>query len=282
MTIQNQNSPQDIQEGEKKNYLFILPNAFTLAGVFCGFYAILGSVTENGQESLYQAAVAIFFAGFFDMFDGRVARLTKTQSDFGVQLDSLADVVSFGVAPAIVVYKWALWPLGTLGFCGAFFFMACGAIRLARFNVMALGAQKPSKYFVGLPIPLAASMLIVLVIAHFKLFGNLPVQKNLLVFALVVFLGLLMVSQVPYWTFKDMRLNPKVVFIILSGAVLIWGLSIHFPVSILLAFLLGSYILAGLLRFFMGGLMKKSLFWLVFLLGSVAGFSSPHIIYLGC
>ncbi len=232
------------------NMLFILPNAFTLASIFCGLYAILRSVTENDQEALYQAAIAIFFAGFFDMFDGRVARLTKTQSDFGVELDSLADVISFGVAPAIMMYKWALWPLGFVGFLGAFFYLACGAIRLARFNVLAFRLQKPSSFFVGLPIPLAASMLIMLVIAHFKLFGGLPVQRHMLVFSLVMFLGGLMVSNVPYWSFKDLRFSPKVVAIAFAGAILIWLIGLRYPVSICLVALLGIYIVAGLGRAF--------------------------------
>ncbi|MDA0713617.1 MAG: CDP-diacylglycerol--serine O-phosphatidyltransferase, partial [bacterium] len=231
-----------------KNVLFVLPSAFTLAGVFCGFYAIVRSLTENNQEALYQAAIAIFFAGFFDMFDGRVARLTKTQTDFGVQLDSLADMVSFGVAPAVVVYKWALLPLGSWGFFAAFFFLACGAVRLARFNVMAARSAKPSKFFTGLPIPLAASMLIILVVAHFKIFGNIPVQRNFSVLLLMFFLGLLMVSNVPYWSFKDAKLDVKTVIILLICVGIIWWLGTFFPVSLFLVLLLSVYIIAGFSR----------------------------------
>lgn len=230
------------------NMLFILPNAFTLAGVFCGLYAILRCATENDQDALYQAAIAIFFAGFFDMFDGRLARLTKTQSDFGVELDSLADVISFGVAPAIMMYKWALWPLGFVGFLGAFFYLACGAIRLARFNVLAFRSQKPSSFFVGLPIPLAATMLILLVIAHFKLFGGLPVQRHMLVFALVLGLGGLMVSAVPYWSFKELHFSAKSVAIAFAISVLIWIIGLRYPVSICLVAILGFYIVAGIGR----------------------------------
>lgn len=228
-----------------RNVLFVLPSAFTLAGVFCGFYAIVRSFTENNQEALYQAAIAIFFAGFFDMFDGRVARLTKTQTDFGVQLDSLADMVSFGVAPAVVVYKWALWPLGSWGFFAAFFFLGCGAIRLARFNVMASRSDKPSKFFTGLPIPLAASMLIILVVAHFKIFGAIPVQRNITVLILMFGLGLLMVSNVPYWSFKDAKLDAKTVVILLTCAGIIWWLGTFFPVSLFLVLLLSVYIIGG-------------------------------------
>ncbi len=228
--------------------LFILPNAFTLASIFCGLYAILRSVTENDQEALYQAAIAIFFAGFFDMFDGRVARLTKTQSDFGMELDSLADVISFGVAPAIMMYKWALWPLGFVGFLGAFFYVACGAIRLARFNVLAFRLQKPSAFFAGLPIPLAATMLIMLLIAHFKLFGGLPVQSHMLIFSLVLLLGGLMVSTIPYWSFKELHFSPKSVALAFALAILIWIIGFRYPVSICLVALLGFYIVAGIGR----------------------------------
>jgi CDP-diacylglycerol--serine O-phosphatidyltransferase len=229
--------------------LFILPNAFTLSSIFCGVYAILHSITNTGPEALYQSAIAIFFAGFFDMFDGRVARLTKTQSEFGVQLDSLADVVSFGVATSILVFKWALWPLGFLGIFGAFFFTACGAIRLARFNVLAARAKEgSSKYFVGLPIPLAASMLIALVIAHYKLFGGLAVERHMSVFVLVLVLGLLMVSNVSYWTFKEFHFNVKSATIVFAAALAVWLIGLHYPVSVSLVALLGAYIVAGLAR----------------------------------
>jgi CDP-diacylglycerol---serine O-phosphatidyltransferase len=230
------------------NMLFILPNAFTLASIFSGLYAILLCATENDQDTLYQAAIAIFFAGFFDMFDGRVARLTKTQSDFGVELDSLADVISFGVAPAIIMYKWALWPLGFVGFLCAFFYVACGAIRLARFNVLTFRLQKPSSFFVGLPIPLAATMLILLVIAHFKLFGGLPVQSHMLVFSLVLLLGGLMVSPISYWSFKELHFSPASIATVVTVSSLIWIIGLRYPVSICLVAILGFYIVAGICR----------------------------------
>src|SRR5271156_4013796 len=118
--------------------MFVLPNLFTVSSIFCGFFAMtLWAGGEERTGRFYQAALAILFAIFFDGFDGRVARLTKTQSEFGVQLDSLADLVSFGVAPALLLYKWALQPLGFWGLFLAFLFTACGALRLARFNVLA-------------------------------------------------------------------------------------------------------------------------------------------------
>src|SRR5689334_6823759 len=117
--------------------MFVLPNLFTVSSIFCGFYAITLCLDAPEPIHLYNAALAIFFGMFFDMADGRVARLTKTQSDFGVQLDSLADVVSFGVAPAVLLWRWALSSLGITGLVIGFIYVACGALRLARFNVLA-------------------------------------------------------------------------------------------------------------------------------------------------
>src|SRR5262249_23636579 len=110
--------------------MFVLPNAFTVSSIFCGFYAITECLDESTPIRLYRAAIAIFFGMFFDMFDGRVARLTRTQSDFGVQLDSLADVISFGAAPAVLLWRWALSSLGLLGLVVGFIYVACGALRL--------------------------------------------------------------------------------------------------------------------------------------------------------
>ncbi len=148
-----------------KKTLFLLPNLITLSSIFCGFDAIRVSATATGNEDdYYRAALLIVFAMFFDTLDGRVARMTKTQSAFGLQIDSLADVVSFGVAPSMLVYQWTLHRLGLTGVIGAFIFTACGAVRLARFNVLSMGEQgkptKPSKYIVGLPIPGAAGILV--------------------------------------------------------------------------------------------------------------------------
>jgi len=144
--------------------MFVLPNLFTVSSIFCGVYSITLSAGEPTGDNFYRAAVAIFFGSFFDAFDGRVARLTRTQSEFGVELDSLADVITFGVAPAILVYKWALAGIGTPGIAICSVYAACGAIRLARFNVLAHAESGTQRYFVGLPIPLAAGMLVALVI----------------------------------------------------------------------------------------------------------------------
>jgi CDP-diacylglycerol--serine O-phosphatidyltransferase len=191
--------------------MFVLPNLFTVSSILLGFYALTLCAGDASPVELYQAALAIIFAMFFDAFDGRVARMTKTQSDFGVQLDSLADVISFGAAPALLVYKWALASLGVFGLLVAFAYAACGALRLARFNVLAARGDKgSSRFFVGLPIPLAAGTITALVIAHYKEFGAATdAATRLPVAAVVVFLSFLMVSTIRYRTFKDVHLSRK-------------------------------------------------------------------------
>jgi CDP-diacylglycerol---serine O-phosphatidyltransferase len=230
-----------------KKALFILPNAFTVSSIFCGLWAILEATTGSDGLALYQAGLAIFFAGFFDMFDGRVARLTRTQSDFGVQMDSLADVISFGVAPSVLVYKWALQPLGLLGKLVAFSFAACGAIRLARFNVLAARGEGSSTHFVGLPIPMAAAMLVALVIAHHFTLAT-EVQAHYSVLFLVAVLCYLMVSNVRYRTFKDFRPTARTVPIL--ALVIGGGFAVTFLVhpSAAVVFVIGGYIFEGLLE----------------------------------
>src|SRR5437879_7555336 len=133
-----------------RKLMFVLPNLFTVSSIFCGVYSIMLAAGEATGDNFYRAAVAIFFGNFFDAFDGRVARMTRTQSEFGVELDSLADVITFGVAPAILVYKWALSGMGIAGFVICSIYAASGAIRLARFNVLAHAESGTQRYFVGL------------------------------------------------------------------------------------------------------------------------------------
>src|SRR3979490_3167051 len=130
-----------------RKLMFVLPNLFTVSSIFCGVYSIMLSAGEATGDNFYRAAVAIFFGNFFDAFDGRVARMTRTQSEFGVELDSLADVITFGVAPAILVYKWALAGIGTPGLAICSLYAACGAIRLARFHWPAHPAAAPQRHF---------------------------------------------------------------------------------------------------------------------------------------
>jgi CDP-diacylglycerol--serine O-phosphatidyltransferase len=186
----------------------MLPNLFTLSGVFCGFYAILLISGTPTPRQMVHAALAIFFGIFFDMADGRVARMTRTQSEFGVQLDSLADCCTFGMAPAVLVHKWALSELGLWGALVAFVYVACGAIRLARFNVLAAQHKSESKkWFVGLPIPLAAGVLASLIMFYEQNHGSAPMVRRTHILILVLVLAYLMVSNVRYRAFKDVALG---------------------------------------------------------------------------
>ena len=223
--------------------MFVLPNLFTVSSIFCGVYSIILSGGEPTGDNFYRAAVAIFFGSFFDAFDGRVARLTRTQSDFGVELDSLADVISFGVAPAILVYKWALAGMGIGGIVISAIYAACGAIRLARFNVLAHAESGTQRYFVGLPIPLAAGMLVSLVIA---LRGLRAPETVWPIAVLVLVLAFLMVSTIRYRTFKEAGLNPRTLLIFLLVIAVGVAVAIRGRPSLVLLVYFSFYILLGI------------------------------------
>ncbi len=227
--------------------LFILPNAFTVASIFCGFYSIMLSTSNTGPEAFDHAGIALFFAAFFDAFDGRIARLTRTQSDFGMQMDSLADVMSFGLAPAVLVYNWALQPMGLPGLVISFAFCACGAIRLARFNVLAMRGIGSSKYFTGLPIPGASSMLISVIIAQSHNLGT-EVEKTTAVAVLVVILSYLMVSRIRFRTFKDFRPRMKTLPVILALVVALVVAVLILKARLALVFAVGGYVALGLVE----------------------------------
>lgn len=228
--------------------LFLLPSLFTLSSIFCGFYAIVLCLGDADAESFYRASFLIVFAMFFDSIDGRVARMTKTQSAFGVQIDSLADVVSFGVAPGVLLYCWSLEALGTVGLAVAFAFVAAGAVRLARFNVLATsesGApKKPGKYIVGLPIPGAAGVLVSLIVANHAVGGTLQAQP-FVVLAIVLTLSFFMVSTISFRSFKDLRLNWRTVTMIAIALGSSATLAILFHPSFALVALLGCYLAMG-------------------------------------
>ncbi|MCC7537809.1 MAG: CDP-diacylglycerol--serine O-phosphatidyltransferase [Deltaproteobacteria bacterium] len=232
--------------------LFILPNLFTLSSIFCGFYAILICTSNPSADDHHRAALLIIFAMFFDTIDGRVARLTRTQSAFGVQIDSLADVVSFGIATAVLVYSWALSDLGFGGIAVCFAFAACGAIRLARFNVLTTDPrgtpQKPGKYIVGLPIPTAAGVLISLVVANHAVGGRLMALKPVIVGVTLV-LSALMVSTIKFRSFKDLKLrNPRTIafIVIVVGSSI--AISLVYHPTFALVWLLGCYVLIGMIE----------------------------------
>lgn len=238
-----------------KKTLFLLPNMITLSSIFCGFDSIRisGAATEGTGDDYYRASLLLVYALFFDMLDGRVARLTKTQSAFGLQIDSLADVVSFGVAPALLVYKWSLFQQGTVGLVVAFTFAAMGAVRLARFNVLSMGEggqpTKPSKYIVGLPVPGAAGILISLIVANHAVGGELAGPKYVYpMMGLTGFLAFLMVSTIRFRSFKDLQLNARsvglVMFAVASSAIV----SLQTKPAFVLVWLLSFYVIIGLVE----------------------------------
>lgn len=234
-----------------RKLMFVLPNLFTVSSIFCGFYALTLCAGGASPGQLYKAAIAIFFAMFFDGFDGRVARLTKTQSQFGVELDSLADVVSFGVVPGMLVYKWALAPLGFLGLFISFAYASCGALRLARFNVIAQRSPHggASRFFVGLPIPLAAGMIVSMVIAHYGAFGGpISTASQVPIAVVIILLSALMVSTVRYRTFKDLKLTPLSLGIF--AAICLGGVVVatQFHAAYVLMAYFSAYLLLGLLE----------------------------------
>lgn len=239
--------------------LFLLPNMITLSSIFCGFDSIRLSGTApyggpaNGNDDYYRASLLLVYALFFDMLDGRVARLTKTQSAFGLQIDSLADVISFGVAPALLVYKWSLYQLGTPGLFISFLFAAMGAVRLARFNVLSMGEggkpTKPSKYIVGLPVPGAAGVLMSLVVANHTVGGDLAGPKYVYpVVALTAFLAFLMVSTIRFRSFKDLELNARSVGLVLFAVASSAIVSLQTKPAFVLLWLLGFYVIIGVVE----------------------------------
>lgn len=232
-----------------KSY-FLLPNLFTLANIYCGFYAVslCGRLGEEGvdNDSLYKAAIAICFGLFFDATDGRIARLTKTQSELGLNLDSLADVVTFGMAPALLIYRWGLEDLGRAGLIIAFVFLGCAALRLARFNILAVRDDKKiDKYMLGLPTPVSACAIVSVILVTHTLGIHGP-PNDVVVAVMVVILGYLMISRIHFRSLKDLKMNRRT----LATAALILGLATVAAIKIsqpaMLLVLVGLYIALGL------------------------------------
>jgi CDP-diacylglycerol---serine O-phosphatidyltransferase len=193
---------------KRRKGIYILPNLFTLAALFGGFYAIV--MAMNGRYDL--AAVGIFCAMVLDSLDGRVARMTNTQSAFGEQMDSLSDMVSFGAAPALISYIWALKELGRWGWIAAFVYCACAALRLARFNVNTAVVDK--RYFQGLPSPAAAALIAGFIWIATE-WGVAGPQLAWPMFALALYSGLTMVTNVPFYSFKDVSMKRSVPFAVI-------------------------------------------------------------------
>lgn len=194
--------------------IYLLPNLFTALNMFCGFYAVVAGI----HGKFIAAAYAVIIAGIFDNLDGKIARATHSTSQFGVEFDSLADLVSFGVAPGLVMYLWALEPLGRIGWLAGFLFVACGALRLARFNTQV--GSVSSRHFVGLPIPAAAGMSAATILFCHK--TGIEPQVYPLAFLIMIYaLSFLMVSTVRYPSFKNVDMLRNKSFNVLVAAILV-------------------------------------------------------------
>jgi len=238
-----------------KKTLFILPNLLTAACLLCGMLAVIRCLSPSmTEEDIFKASLLLFYAFLFDLFDGRVARMTRTQSRFGIEFDSLADLVSFGVAPAAIAYRFAFESAGVVGSIVCFVYVSGGAIRLARFNVISHAPRKdpsqPDKYMLGLPIPMAAAFVVALVVAT-RAMGGWPwlTEYGLTVrgigypmmTAVMPILALLMVSSVRFRSFKDLRISPFTISLLLavigvSGLLWLWFSPSYILISLLLMY----------------------------------------------
>jgi CDP-diacylglycerol--serine O-phosphatidyltransferase len=234
------------------SYIFKPANLFTAASLFCGVWSVMLSAGADGHEptAFARAALFIVFAGIFDGLDGRVARMTRTESEFGMQMDSLVDVVSFGVAPGVLLYKWGLDAWGQVGFLIAFLFILCGVFRLARFNLRSVQASQgdgPKKYNEGLPITCAGGMVAALVLHHAHVRAT-EVSNTISVLAMTLLLAYLMISTVHFRTFKELRLSPVTVALLGSLVATALTIAVVFDITFLLVVLGGAYIGGGLLE----------------------------------
>ncbi|WP_292446502.1 CDP-diacylglycerol--serine O-phosphatidyltransferase [Methylibium sp.] len=229
--------PDDLDDAPRRprrKGIYILPNLFTLAGLFGGFYAIVMAMNDRYD----QAAIGVFCAMVLDSLDGRVARMTNTQSAFGEQMDSLADMVSFGAAPALIMYEWALRGLGKLGWVAAFVYCAGAALRLARFNTNIGVVDK--RFFQGLPSPAAAAMVVGFIWlmddSGFQDAGQIE-WLSWVAFAFTLYAGLTMVTNVPFYSFKDVSFKRSVPFIVIVAiALAIAIINLHPPLVLFALF----------------------------------------------
>ena len=222
----------------RRRGVYLLPNSITLAALFCSFYAIVQGM--NG--SFEQAAIYIFYAMVLDGMDGRVARMTHTQSEFGEQLDSLADMVSFGAAPALIMYEWALKDLGRAGWIAAFIYCAGAAMRLARFNTNIGVVDK--RFFQGLPSPAAAALVAGFIWA---MIDAEVMTRNVswIAWVVTVFAGITMVTNVPFYSFKEFNARRAVPFVVLPALVLAGYTAVAYKPAWALFILFAAYALSG-------------------------------------
>lgn len=236
-----------VENGTQKKlgmHIYVLPNLVTTGNIFFGFYAIIHAM----KSEFTTAAYAIVAAAIFDLMDGRLARLTRATSKFGAEYDSLCDLISFGMAPALLLYMWALQPFGRLGWLACFMYVTCGALRLARFNVQAHVIEKA--FFQGLPIPMAAGIVASSVLA----FNDLQLESvgNVGLLAMTFLLAIVMVSNFRYRSFKDLDLKERLPFrYLVAGVVLIAVVAYRPEVNLFILFLTYAVLGAvfGILKF---------------------------------
>ncbi|RLF63308.1 MAG: CDP-diacylglycerol--serine O-phosphatidyltransferase [Thermoplasmata archaeon] len=223
---------------DRRKGIYILPNLLTTGNLFAGFVSIVSTI--DGQYE--KAAIAILISWIFDILDGKVARLSQSASRFGIEYDSLADLVAFGVAPSILIYLWALKPLGRTGWLAAFVFMACGALRLARFNVQA--STEAKHFFTGLPIPGAAGFIATITLFLYPKVPNPGVTFSWVLLCLTFIIGLLMVSNIKYSAFKELDfVKARPVPVILAFVLIL--VTVAAKPRLMLFAILTAYVLSG-------------------------------------
>jgi CDP-diacylglycerol--serine O-phosphatidyltransferase len=238
---------EEVSEGGqrvRRRGVYLLPNIFTMGALFAGFYAVVAAMNGHFEN----AAIAVFVAQFLDGMDGRVARITNTQSAFGAQLDSLADMVSFGVAPALVVFSWGLGPLGRLGWALAFIYVAGAALRLARFNTQIETAD--NRFFSGLASPPAAALIASMVwlgVDSGMQGDTLPYSLSVAAGIITALVGVLMVTNIPYHSFKGVDFKGRVPFVMALLIPLLIAIIFIDPPLVLLA-IAGTYAISGPLQ----------------------------------
>ena len=227
-SIRKSDRMNESEEKRPRRAVYLLPNLFTTGALFCGFYAVVSAMHQNFEP----AAIAIFVAMILDGFDGRVARMINAESEFGAQFDSLSDVVAFGVAPALVSLSWGLLTLGKVGWMAAFIYLACAAMRLARFNTQIGVVDK--KYFIGLASPPAAALVAGMV--WFSAESGISSAAIAIPGAIIVAgAGLLMVSNFKYNSFKNIDIKGRVPFVVFLGVIVVGSIIIIDPAKILFA-----------------------------------------------
>lgn len=245
---------EEVSEGGRKvrrKGIFLLPNLLTTGALFAGFFAVISGMNNE----FHNACMAILAAMFLDGLDGRVARLTNTQSAFGAEYDSLSDMLAFGVAPALICFSWALSDLGTLGWTAAFFYVACAALRLARFNVQLGTVSK--RFFVGLASPAAAGLVVFMVWVCDEYDVEVTFPISVMAAILTMIAGLLMVLNVHYLSFKDMDFRNRVPFFVILMVILLFVIVSWDPPVVLFVIAI-LYALSGPMLTFYQYRKKKS------------------------